>query len=335
MVTVDTTKQTQEAWHALVARFHDVSLMQLWEYGRVKEELQGWKIVHHVFHDGGRVVGVAQGVVKRLPLLRGGMLWMNRGPLWRGKDAPADVRTLEQLIAAVRTHWSARGYYVRIAPPITADGDMPARFRALGMAVRSQTAWTSAIVDCTRGDAALRAALQKKWRNCLARAERLGCTYVSGTDNALFEQFERDYRAFRAEKSYTTPITPEFIRALNDALPAERKLRVHSATCQGQHCGSILTAEYHGTAEYLVGAVSAAGKRANAGQFLLWHALTTARERGVTHFDLGGMHPALTPQGIYHFKAGLGGAPYALLGDVESARGIVPRLTRRVVALIA
>ncbi|MDO8425115.1 MAG: hypothetical protein Q7T01_01205, partial [bacterium] len=70
MISIDTTRRSQGEWHALVEQFHDVSIMQLWEYGHVKEQLQGWEVVHHVFSENGTIIGIAQGVVRRLPILR-------------------------------------------------------------------------------------------------------------------------------------------------------------------------------------------------------------------------------------------------------------------------
>jgi hypothetical protein len=241
---------------------------------------------------------------------------------------------LDRLLVAVRDYWTARGFYVRIAPPLVQDAAASARLRALGMDIRPATGWRSSVVDCTRGADELRSALDKRWRNCLTKAERLGLTYVTGCDVALVRRFESDYASFLQEKAYATPLTPEFVRALAAALPSERALRVHVATHQGIHCGSIVTAEYHGTAEYFIGAVNASGKQVNAGQFLLWNALRDMQGRGITRFDLGGMHPDQTPKGIYHFKAGISGTPYTLIGECDSAHGVVPRLTRRLVALM-
>ena len=45
------------------------------------------------------------------------------------------------------------------------------------------------------------------------------------------------------------------------------------------------------------------------------------KRQGYRWFDLGGMDPKITPSGIYHFKAGLGGVPHRLVGEVAADDG--------------
>jgi len=67
--------------------------------------------------------------------------------------------------------------------------------------------------------------------------------------------------------------------------------------------------------------VNGAGRAANAGQLLLWRAVCEMKELGYRWFDLGGMDLYQTPSGIFHFKAGLGGTPYRLVGEFEAHDG--------------
>ena len=82
--------------------------------------------------------------------------------------------------------------------------------------------------------------------------------------------------------------------------------------------GGIALARYGSVCEYLVGAVNEEGKRLNTGQLLLWSAVLTARDRGYRWFDLGGMDPEGTPEGVLYFKAGLNAEAYTYMGDFEA-----------------
>ena len=54
------------------------------------------------------------------------------------------------------------------------------------------------------------------------------------------------------------------------------------------------------------------------------------KKRGFSWFDVGGAHPDNTPQGILHFKRGLKGKPYQLMGEVEAYQdGILNRMIRK------
>ena len=69
----------------------------------------------------------------------------------------------------------------------------------------------------------------------------------------------------------------------------------------------------------VVGVVNETGRPVNAGHFLFWRALVEAKRLGHRWFDLGGMHPSFTPPGIFHFKAGVGGSAYQLVGEMEAS----------------
>ena len=95
--------------------------------------------------------------------------------------------------------------------------------------------------------------------------------------------------------------------------------------------GSILIATYGNSAEYLAGAVNEHGKQVNAGQFLLWNALCAMKNKGFEWFDLGGADPQKTPAGIMHFKQGLNGLPYQLVGEYEMAQGWIAKLIKIII----
>lgn len=318
---------TQQEWHDIVSPFDDLSLMQTWEYGEAKRRHQGWRVVHHIFRDSAKVVGAAQAVVKEIPVLRKGIVWINRAPLWRKSDN--DRTILRAMLNLLHTHWVLeRSMYLRVAPPISDTVDAYALMKESGYSAIPHTQWVSAVVDLTKTEIGLRGMLEKKWRNCLQKAERIGVTTIHGISDELFCEFLQDHEALLREKGFVTPVTPLFVRAMQALLPDDRKMLVFQARLQGRALGSILIAWYGQRAEYLVGAVQEEGKRLNAGQLLLWQALCVMKNRGVRWFDLGGVHPEKTPKGIYHFKAGLRATPYQLVGEFDAAHGMVARCIR-------
>ena len=83
---------------------------------------------------------------------------------------------------------------------------------------------------------------------------------------------------------------------------------------QGQYIAGIALISHADAATYLLGWNSEEGRRVNANNFLLWHALILLKEKGYTWFDLGGVDEYTTP-GITNFKRGLRGQEYRLLGE--------------------
>ncbi len=322
-VELETSACSQKEWTDLVDQFADVSLLQLWEYGQAKAATAGWDLTHHVFRHRGVVVGAAQALIKTLPVLGRGVVWINRAPLWRRSGASGDPKALFAMLEALKRYWVLeRGFYLRVAPSLGPALEHLGALRTLGFAPRPNSAWISAVVDLRQSPEKLRVGLHKKWRNCLKKSEGLGIAVHVGSEPALFQQFLDDYERFLKTKEFATNVTPEFLIDLQRALPQERKMLVLGARKAGQWLGSVLMAQYGSTAEYLAGAVNPVGKAANVGQLLLWNGMVELKRRGMERLDVGGAHPTQTPEGIYHFKQGLGGSPYELIGQFECVAGV-------------
>lgn len=71
----------QRQWTEIVSSFRDLSLVQTWEYGEAKSHTGPWKVERAIFVDGQQLVGAYQAMVRSIPYLGGGLVWINRGPL--------------------------------------------------------------------------------------------------------------------------------------------------------------------------------------------------------------------------------------------------------------
>ena len=295
-------------WQAAAAPFLDKSLMQDWAFGEAKAATGPWWPERGLFYAGNEVIGAVQAMIRDLPLIGGGLVWINRGPLWR-KTADTPPARLAELLGILRARWQTGGYYLRIAPPIEGA------FGAPGFESTGTPGWASARVDLSAPVDVLRANLQQKWRNALNKAERGELVLAGGIDS--FPVFRDGFARFIAERHFPTTVTPDFLERLQILLPPENKMIAHVVHAGAALAGGALVARYGDTAEYLAGFATEAGQGLNVGQILLWRAMIAAKESGVRRFDLGGLDEKRTPEGIYHFKAGLSGVPYRLADDVE------------------
>lgn len=332
MLTMQTKNFMQSEWHNIVSQFEDLSIIQLWEYGEAKTRLQGWRAVHQVFYCDEVVEGAVQVMVKMLPGLNRGVVWINRGPLWQKRGEAADPNTFNEMLAQMIDYWVKKEkMYLRVAPTVLDGVQHRSLLLDQGLSAIPSRQWISAKVDLTQSLEAIRRNLEKKWRNCLARAEKLDVGLNVGNSEGFLNEFIADYVNFLKGKNFTTSITPEFIAMFQQMFPPDRKMWILTARLSGVKLGSILIATYGNSAEYLAGAVNEQGKKVNAGQFLLWNALREMKSKGFQLFDLGGADPQKTPKGIMHFKQGLNGAPYQLVGEFDLAKGLIAKFIKVII----
>jgi len=319
----------QADWDAAAAGFDGGNLMQSWAYGEAKAAADGWQVERGVLTDeAGATVGIAQTLLRPLPVVGGGLAWINRGPLVRPSRDGFEPALYGAALDALREHYAERGgYYLRIAPGIR-DGEV-ATLSVNGFSVTAAPGWASAVLDLAPDAGELRAGLRQNWRNGLNRAERGGARLVRGTDESLFEAFLAEYAAFVTSRGIETTVTVKLLRALQQTLPTDRKMSCYRAFDGGTPLGSALIVHHGDTAEYLAGTLLDAGRPFSIGQLLLWRAIEDARSAGLRRFDLGGMDAERTPRGIYDFKRGVSGAPYRLMPEIEARpTGLRARLVR-------
>jgi hypothetical protein len=321
MIRLVTKEFSQQDWTDIVSGFSDLNLIQTWEYGEAKVKAGPWKVARAILMDGPEVLAACQSMVRPLPFLGGGLVWVNRGPLWRKQDK-GDLAVLLKMLGELRRYWvEEHRMYLRVAPPVSQEEGNAALFAPYGYAVvKGASGRASARLDLSRSIETLRRNLQQKWRNCLNKAERLNLTCESGTSEQVFRQVLEEYEEMLRQKKLKGYASPSFLGRLQAYLEEDRKLWGFLGWQGAQRLGGILLARCGWTCEYLAGAFNQKGREVNAGNLLLWQAICKMKELGYRWFDLGGMHPLLTPAGVYHFKSGLKGQAYQLHDELESYR---------------
>ncbi len=309
---------SQSDWNAAVSPFSDLSLLQTWEYGEASSRTRGLGVSRLLFEMDGNVVGAAQGFVRKIPLLKAGAVVINRGPLWQCPSA--DTSRLVKILRALRDHYAVRqGMYLRIAPAILSDGTRLSVFSDAGyQPSQLSRPWISTRLELSKPVEVLRRSLRQNWNASLKKAEAAGIVVKCGPEESLFSELRTEFAKLVSQKQFHSTVTPEFIDKFQEIADGDHKLWSLTATHGSRPLGGIALARYGSVCEYLIGAVNEEGKRLNAGQLLLWSALRNAKDRGYQWFDLGGMDPEGTPEGILYFKGGLQAEPYKYIGDFEA-----------------
>jgi hypothetical protein len=318
-----------EHWNDLIDESPALSLFQTAEYGDAKALSGPWSVERVVVERGNRPIAVAQTMIRPLPIGRGGLAWINRGPL---ELAHSDENGfLVEALESLRAYWVERRHmYLRVAPPVDWSAPSASALPPDGWAQMPDTGWRASRVDLSPPLDQLRLNLRQKWRNCLNKAERMGAEALIATDPDAFERFLRAYEDDLASRGIRKSVTPDLLRKLEQLLPDARKLTVIEVPLDGRPVGWALIARYGGVGEYLAGVTTAEGRRVNAGQLLLWKAVSFLKDSGCEQFDLGGMDENDKSSGPSRFKAGLRGTPYRLAPELEAHNGgLAARLVRR------
>ena len=79
--SIETGNISEAEWNGLLAQFDDATIYQTHAYGAVR-----WgsdKLSHAVVRRNGEIVGAAQAVIYKVPLIPAGIAYIPWGPLWR------------------------------------------------------------------------------------------------------------------------------------------------------------------------------------------------------------------------------------------------------------
>ena len=196
----------------------------------------------------------------------------------------------------------------------------------------NKEAWTSITIELCPDETTLRKALYQKWHNVLNKYEKMGLELeIDNSDDELSFLMSK-YKQMMDGKGFSGP-SEKLIREIKNATANKLYIQVMFAVKNGVRVGGILVFGCVGTCLYLVGWNSPEGRISQSNYFLLWQAILTFKKMGYHWFDLGGINEESTP-GITHFKRGLGGKEYALIGEFEAfPKGILSLLAKKVIKL--
>lgn len=311
----------QAEWQEQAHTFHDYNYRQVWGFGVACAQRLGAASEHVAVRNAADVLALADVRIKRVPVLGGGIAYINGGPLVRRDDAGDGDRLASALAALQKEYVGERRLVLRIAPPLgpsewnATQADV---FTAAGFAAaREATGYRTMVVDVDRPLDEIRKSLAQKWRNCLNRAEKNGLTVRGGTDHALFDAFGKLFAELLARKAFDVDLDAAFYAGVQPGLDPADKFQVSLAELDGQPVAGHVASMVGDTAVYLLGASNDVALKQKASYLLQWDVIVRARERGIRWYDLGGIDPEGNP-GVYHFKQGLGGVDISAPGPFEA-----------------
>jgi lipid II:glycine glycyltransferase (peptidoglycan interpeptide bridge formation enzyme) len=287
------------------------NLLQSWNYGEAKKEMEGWKLKRGIFFRKGEPVAMVQMLQKRIGLL---MLVsrINRGPLFLVNDFTVTEKM------EVINYLSPFGNIGRLrvlffAPELRLSGASLSNLYYAGFRKFSARFWESVWVNLNTDLETLRKKMDSKWRNMLNYSEKAGLTVEHDSGPGMFEWMLDQYSNVMEENGFKGP-SEEFIRSLHRQANGRNSVIVLRAIKNEMPVAGVCLAIHGAGATYLLGFNSQEGRNLKANQYLLWQAILYLKENKIKWFDLGGIDLVNTP-GITQFKLGLNGERYENSGD--------------------
>lgn len=313
---------TQVEWNKIIADFEDLSLIQTWEFAEAKKKDSGWEVVRFVFCEGGEIIGACQGMVKKVPFLDRGLIWLNRGPLWKRSGNIADSQRLIYMLKELKHYWvDEKKMYLRIVPHLLDEDENKNILEKAGFKICvSRLKWTSARIDLRKSEEELFQRLRKRWKQYFRRLDeqKVVCNTVTSLQD--LDTMLLDYQSLVKEKKMELgpSQTPMFLKELQKLLPESNKMLIFVAQKDQIVLGRLLIVRYGDNCmAYIIGQ-NLEGKELHVNHFLYWEAIKKMKELGCKWFDVGGMDERMSAPGIIHFKEGLGGISYRLVGEFEA-----------------
>lgn len=324
-------KVDRDAWVHLAHGFLDYNYRQSWDFGSACAVRVGALSEHiAIEYPGNTAIALADVRIRKLPLIGGGIAYINGGPLIRKKDLQDGAVWAGLIKALVEEYVLRRKLTLRIAPPLQPDQEEKGLEEALiqlgffDMAQKKKTI----LIDLCQDEAVIRKQFHQKWRNCLNKSEKTALTVRAGRDHMLLHEFVPLFNGLVAEKKFSVDLDINFYLNVQLAAPEMDRFYIMLADLEGKPVAGHVASILGNTCVYLLGAADTLGRDMNAAYLLQWHAIRWSKAAGCRWYDLGGIAPEENP-GVYTFKKRMGGEEKTISGPYQMHPvGVGAMLTR-------
>ncbi len=308
------------AWNAFVESASYRSFPQLWEWGELREPF-GWVPLRIAVgaDPASRPRAVAQVLLRRVPGLRWRLAYVPRGPVG-DLDDPV-VR--DALFAALRSLARSEGVAtVKVDPEATLDSGLGAALLASSWRAASKVQPPrTRIVELAPSDDELRAAMKRKHRQYVNKAERSGITVEridasadAATAGAALADFYRIYTHTAERAGFVARARHYYDRVWSLFAPSGHA-RLAFATRDGERLASLFHFVCGDRAAEAFGGMTDDGAESRANYLLKWESITGFKREGMAVYDMWG----IATGGIAQFKEGFGGRQVDYVGARDLA----------------
>lgn len=296
----------KDEWHALLPGFDDANFYQTWSFGEVT---WGAKSLSHVvlYHEG-RPVALAQLRILKFPVIRGGMAYLNWGPLWKPKTDRDNVLHLRNMARALKNEYvENRRLVLRIQPKIIkAHGNqwLEELFLEEGYS-RGPDPMHTFIVDTHPPIDDIRQNLHRSWKRSLNFAEKQGLTLEEAERPEQYLKILGVYSQMKSRKRFFGHMQQDVLRIHKD-LPNELKLKIMLCLYQEEPVATLGWSRLGKICMPLIGATGDKGLELKSSFLLWWEMIKDSKANLADCCDTATVHEKRNPGGHF-FKQGLAG----------------------------
>lgn len=264
------------SWDRLVTT-HNGHPLQLWGWGEVKAS-HGWTATRLVVRDAaGKVVGGAQILERRIPVISRTIAYIPRGPWCEQSDR-------EMVLDEIASWMKARSRTIGILIEPDWEGE---NVSLRGWTSTNQTILVASTLrlDLQNAEERLLGAMAKKTRQYIRKSAK-DITIENVTDSTGIEECLTLYKETARRAGFglhSDAYYHDLYERLGDAN------RVYIARDNGEALAFLWLVESTYVAFELYGGVNQAGQRLRANYALKWHAIVSAKNRGVAIYDVNGL----------------------------------------------
>ncbi len=299
--------QSRDEWNAALASIPNAHVLQTWEWGKSKAKY-GWAPTRLLFLEDGTPRAAAQVLRRPLPRTPFGVLYVPKGPALDYQDTPLLSSVLDRLEEYARRN---RSIFIKVDPDIVAGSPgagclVPRGWRSS----REQIQYKNTVMlDLTRSEEGLLAAMKPKWRYNIRLAERRGVQVELGTERDLALFYEM-YADTSARDGFLIRRFP-YYRDVWGTMLRGQLAQIFLARLDGETIAGLILFVFANRAWYFYGASRSTDRELMPNHLLQWEAIRWARAHGCCEYDFWGAPDRLEESepmyGVYKFKMGFGG----------------------------
>jgi lipid II:glycine glycyltransferase (peptidoglycan interpeptide bridge formation enzyme) len=323
---IEVDRATPAQWSTMLELFCDANIYQTSAYGAVR-----WgekNLSRLVLKREGEVVAMTQLRIIRPTPLKFGMAYLRWGPLWERRGWPLDPEVPTRMARAIEEEYlHKRKLFVRVLPNAFTESPRAKTMRSAFTRFTAEplddgNTYRTMVLDLSPSLEELRKALDPKWRNKLAGAEKNDLHVVVGNGCEQYRVFCQMYERMRERKSFETTVDVEEFGRMQEILTGSQRMQIMICEDKGIPAAGLVVSAMGDSAIYLLGATSDDGLKSKGAYLLHWTAIQWLKSIGVRWYDLGGIDPQRNP-GVYSFKKGFSGADVCQINPLVASDSAV------------
>ena len=292
-------------WQDITAKFPEANFLQSPAYGKMNE-LLGEKVITEEFGGKSGTQGRALMIVRDAK--RGRYLEIPCGPLidWSDKGIIKEVFARITEVAK-----QEKCVFVRIRPQLLASRENLQILADQGLKKSPMhlAAEHTVMIDLTRTEEELLAAMRRQTRYEVRRAGKLGIEVTKDNSEGIFEEFH-EVQLETARRQGFVPPSLKVLQAEREAFGDN--IQIYTAkTTDGEPVAYGLIIRDGREGDYYEAASTPLNRKLPGAYALLWQAMRDLKADGYERFNLWGIAPAGQPghryAGVTTFKTGFGG----------------------------